>query len=114
MGGGGWRRIIPVLQGWPGDKRSYFKVHCKAEVPEGEMIIYALFYDFLGRQIASKIVSRVSSSLPETAGTFRINDRNCRWFNIGLYFPKSNGEPRRYKLEQLKAEQLSLASYETL
>lgn len=109
VGGGHWQKLRPWLHGWRNRPSSYLKVTCRAEVPAGELVVFGLSYDAQGRLLHAKRISRMSPSLPQSSGTFRASDPRCRWINVALYFPKSADAERRYRIDQLKAERISLS-----
>jgi hypothetical protein len=109
LGGGKWKKQFPFLNGWRSDPSSYFKVDCRAEVPEGEIIVYALFYDRAGRLLHTRQVARLSPSLPEATGSFRASEPRCRWVNIALYFPRDAAHERRYLIQRLEASRISVS-----
>jgi hypothetical protein len=111
LAGGHWRKLVPLLNGWRSDPTSFFTVTCRAQVPKGEIGLFALLYDARGRLLESRQCARVSPSLPEAVGSFRVSEPRCRWVNIALYFPKGGDEERHFVVERLEARRESLSLY---
>jgi hypothetical protein len=113
LGGGFWRRIVPALQGWHARRDAYYRVECRGEGRIGEVVLFALFYDWAGKLIRAQQFSRLTPSKPEASGAFRVSDKDCRWVSIGLRvsYPRSAVEDPSWRLERLQARTLALAGY---